>query len=105
MNMKSHQMAYKKLERDLEAAIKYVDYEDSKLLNTTQIGQLFYVIGVFRYMFNEEFNRQQMLIRSRLEKKLSQAEIKVEERKLREEEFLMQFWLKINPGNDENVDA
>ena len=33
--MKSHQLAYKKLERDLEAALKYVDYEDTKLISTT----------------------------------------------------------------------
>ena len=39
----------------MEAAIRYVDYEDTKLLNTTQIGQLFYVMGIFKYMFNEEF--------------------------------------------------
>ena len=55
VNLKSHQLAYKKLERDMEAAIRYVDYEDTKLLNTTQIGQLFYVMGIFKYMFNEEF--------------------------------------------------
>lgn len=57
--MKSHQLAYKKLERDLEAAIKYIDYEDSKLLSTPQLGQLFFVLGIFKYLFNEEFEKQQ----------------------------------------------
>lgn len=35
VNIKSHQLAYKKLERDLEQAVKYVDYEDQKQLNIT----------------------------------------------------------------------
>ena len=32
-------------------------------------------------------------------------QIKIEERKLREEEFLIQFWLKVNPPNEETVDS
>lgn len=32
-------------------------------------------------------------------------QIKIEERKLREEEFLIQFWLKVNPSNQPTVDA
>lgn len=35
VNFKSHQLAYRKLERDIEAAVKYVDYEESNQLNTT----------------------------------------------------------------------
>ncbi len=27
VNLRSHQLAYKKLERDLEAAIRYIDYD------------------------------------------------------------------------------
>jgi hypothetical protein len=32
-------------------------------------------------------------------------QIKIEERKLREEEFLIQLWLKVNPLNSEFVDS
>lgn len=38
VTMKSHQLAYKKLERDIENAVKYVDYEDVRMLNMTQVG-------------------------------------------------------------------
>lgn len=36
---------------------------------------------------------------------LNYNQIKVEERKLREEELLMQVWSKINPRNTERVES
>lgn len=35
VNLKSHQLAYKKLERELVAAVSYVDYEDANVLTIT----------------------------------------------------------------------
>lgn len=46
-------MAYKKLERDFENAVLYVDYDESGLLDLTQVGQLLFVLGVYKYLFNE----------------------------------------------------
>lgn len=58
VNKKSHQLAYKKLERDLESAVDYVDYENTNLLNLTQVGQLLFILSVFKYLFNEEYEKK-----------------------------------------------
>jgi len=85
-----------------------VDYEENGFLNTTQIGQLLQVIGVFKYLFNEEYEKK---MQSKSKQKpssfdqFSSWQVKVEERKLREEEFLMQSWLLLNPRGTQYIDS
>jgi hypothetical protein len=50
-------LAYKKLEREIMDAVKYVDYEEAGALNVTQIGQLLFLLGIFKYLYNEEFEK------------------------------------------------
>lgn len=44
------------MERDLEGVVKYVDYEDTGEFNTTQIGQIFHILGVFKYLYNDDYD-------------------------------------------------
>jgi len=55
VNFKSHELAYRKLERELGQAIAYVDYEGTNSLNLTQIGQLLYLLSVFKYLYNQQY--------------------------------------------------
>lgn len=68
-----------------------------------------HVLNVFKYLYNKEYEEQNLKRRKtnkfNLEQPLNNFLIKIEERKLREEEFLIQLWLKVNPVNEENVDS
>lgn len=67
------------------------------------------MLNVFKYLYNKEFEEQNLKRRKtnkfNLEQPLNNFLIKIEERKLREEEFLIQLWLKVNPVNEENVNS
>lgn len=67
------------------------------------------MLNVFKYLYNKEYEEQNLKRRKtnkfNLEQPLNNFLIKIEERKLREEEFLIQLWLKVNPVNEENVDS
>lgn len=52
VNIKSHQLAYRKLEKDLAMAVMSVDREGLNSLEYSQIGELFQIIGIFKYSFN-----------------------------------------------------
>ena len=53
VNMKSHQLAYRKLEKDLAMAVMSVDHEGLNSLDFNQIGELFNIIGIFKYLFSK----------------------------------------------------
>ncbi len=47
-----------------------------------------HVLGIFKYLYNEDFEKQQSK-RYTLDQPLNSMQIKIEERKLREEEYLI----------------
>lgn len=50
-----------------------------------------YVLGVFKYLYNDEFEKQQQkkFEKFSIDQPFNQTMIKIEERKLREEEFMI----------------
>ena len=92
------------MHRDIAQAVQYVNYEENNAMNLTQVGQLMFVLGIFKYLYNEDFEKQQSK-RYSIDQPLNNIQIKIEERKLREEEYLIQVWLKVNPLNHETVQS
>ena len=89
--MKSFKIAHKKVERDINHIIDFVDYNESAQLNVTQVGQVCYLTGVFKYCFNEDYEEmlQNLEANKKSSKPLTSLQIKTEDRRNREEEFLV----------------
>ena len=97
VNVKSHKLALQKIRKDVRNVIEYVDEEEEGLVTYDMLGYVFYYLGIFRVLFAEKEDAPR--------RAYSRAALQKEERRLREEEFLAQFWATVNPRNRECVES
>jgi len=69
------------------------------------LGQIFYHLGIFAYLFNEKYESKLNQSISSIHTAISLATIRAEENKNKEVEFLMQVWINLNPEDTEVVDS
>jgi hypothetical protein len=76
-------------------------------LDMPAVGKLMFILGIFKYLYNDDCSKveEQSRKRAKNQYKLNTFQIKIEERKIKEDEFLAQLWYKVNPVNIETVDA
>jgi hypothetical protein len=55
ISVASRKMAIKKLEKDLEKAINYIDSDQTGFINFEMLGVFLYSIGVFKIIFNPNY--------------------------------------------------
>jgi len=75
----------------------YVDYDGSQSFTVRQLGQIFQILGVFKFLLNE--------------KKPTKSQLKLQgykelEKKQREEQFLENCWNILNPiGGQDTIEG
>lgn len=99
----SIQYAAIKTEKDLEAAINYVDSQQTGILTFEMLGKYLYFIGVFRVLFNPAYQitaHQDGTLSNSFQTNIPQFE----ERKYREKALLLQLWKLLAPEHPEYIE-
>ena len=108
VNIKSNELAYNKLQKAIAEALNYVDEDGQGELSYDQVGRLLYMMSIFKYSYSDDEKKINQIVDLRVKKqkilKLTYLELNLGKRIMQEDEFLSQFWLKVNPLNYERID-
>lgn len=55
MNSKSHQLVTKKVRKDIESVLEFIDDQDQGQIMFSGLGYSLYFLGVYRIIFNENY--------------------------------------------------
>jgi hypothetical protein len=108
VNIKSNELAYNKLQKAIAEALNYVDEYGQGELSYDQVGRLLYMMSIFKYSYSDDEKKINQIVDLRVKKqkilKLTYLELNLGKRIMQEDEFLSQFWLKVNPLNYERIE-